>query len=420
MREFKLIGKSSLDDYENVYLNGGNALDIRGTENPERHRSRTIENMENEYDTHFVGLYDGGKMIAAMKLVDFCMNIYGQMQPATGMMSAYIQPAYYSKELVKELIRYYEGFAKNADANIALIFPNVKDMRKQLGYGVGSRMKEYTLATADLPSADDISKLHFLGSEDIWETLKYHEDFARRNHGALMKCIEEIRDMQYDTDQRRIGYVENSHIKGYLSYRILAGGDEECSDPHISIDEMVYENRGILKCLLGLLKIYADNATIVVLKSDEENFEEILGHKLTYDLSDIKENDFNGEILGKIIAPDKFIRQTEYRRFPLASLRLKINYHDELDDTENSVAIEFVENLEAGCSRWKPADRRKKADVTISCGKADLASLLLRTGRLPLMVRTGNVTISDMGYVNILDQLFYSTEDDVDAKLLMD
>ena len=94
--------------------------------------------------------------------------------------------------------------------------------------------------------------------------------------------------------------------------------------------------------------------------------------------------------------------------------------HDELDDTENSVAIEFVENLEAGCSRWKPADRRKKADVTISCGKADLASLLLRTGRLPLMVRTGNVTISDMGYVNILDQLFYSTEDDVDAKLLMD
>ena len=75
MREFKLIGKSSLDDYENVYLNGGNALDIRGTENPERHRSRTIENMENEYDTHFVGLYDGGKMIAAMEHHPFCIVV---------------------------------------------------------------------------------------------------------------------------------------------------------------------------------------------------------------------------------------------------------------------------------------------------------------------------------------------------------
>jgi hypothetical protein len=419
MREFKLIGKSSLDEYENVYNSGGGALEVLNTERPGFHRNRTMETMDNEYDTHFIGLYDGDEMIAAMKIVDFCMNIYGHMQQATGLMSIYIHAAHYSRELVVEMVKHYEKFAAESGSEIALIFPQMKGMSKQLGYGAGNRMKEYMLATADLPTADDISKLHFLGSEDIWETLKYHENFARHNHGVLMKCIEEIRDMQYDTDQRRIGYVENSHIRGYLSYMISAGGDEYCSEPHIFVDEMVYENRKILRCLLGFLKIYADNATIIVLKSDEENFEDILGSKVSYDVADYMSREFKGQVMGKILAPDKFVRLTDYRRFPLSSLRLRINYKDELEDIERSVAVEFVENLEDGCSRWKLGDKRKKADVSLTCGKAELASLLLRTGRLSSMVRTGSVTISDMGYVDILDHLFYATNDDVDARLLI-
>ena len=415
MREFAEINRASVDDYLDVCFSAYKGMGRVDEKRTEYLRNNVLADIDDAYDSRFFGLYENSQMIAAMKIVDLSMNIFGKLQQATGLMSMAIRPEFVNGEVVSQMISYFESFVKDSDSNIALLFPGSVEVSKKYGYGNGTRMEEYNIPIQDLPAADDISKLRFLTKEDLWNTLKYHENFARHNHTALMKCIQEIRDMQNDADILRISYVDNGHIRGYISYKFVVDEEGQCLSRHIAVDEMVYESRDILKFLLGYLKIYAKDADHVTLDTEEENFTELLNIKEDADAPrELIVSDMRG-VMGKVLSPMKFVAHTKYRKLPLANIIVEIEISDEMAGMDKAMKLRFSEDRVNGCSRWSVAQADVTADVKLQCTGAAATSLMLGTVRLPSLIRSGQAKISDSQYTLLLDKLFYSG-DECDAE----
>lgn len=417
MMKFKKLSVDSIDDYMNISLSNQTKKEPSDSGYLNVMRKNILAGITDSYDVSYIGVYDGAQMVATMKIVDLAINLFGKMQQATGLMAMSVRPEYVKYDTIKEIIAYLEGFAESLDSNISMIFPCDIEISDTLGYGEGSRMERYNVNVGSLPKSDDIAKLRFLGNEDLWETLKYHENFARNNHGIMMKSVDEISDMQHDANLHKIGYVINSHIKGYLTYKFETYDDMV---KHIEVEEMVYENKEILKCLLGFLKIYSNNARYANICTDEEDFFRLLDIDVKNSTqTDLAARAYSSGIMGKVISPVRFITETRYRRLPLSDMTLGLEYEDNETGGKKLVKIDIVEDLTNGCSRWKVAKTNKRVDVVISCTEAAMSSLLLGMTHLTKLIRNGSASISDENFTIMLDTIFYggSNRNDTVASL---
>lgn len=217
--------------------------------------------------------------------------------------------------------------------------------------------------------------------------------------------------MQNDEDVLRISYVDNGHIRGYISYRFVVDEEGQCLTRHIAVDEMVYESRAILKCLLGYLKIYAKDADHVTLDTEEENFTELLDIKGDSDMpKELIVADTMG-LMGKVLSPMKFVAHTKYRKMPMANIIVEIEISDEVAGMDKAMKLRFSEDHVNGCSRWSVAQADVTADVKLQCTESAATSLMLGTVRLPGLIRSGQAKISDSQYTLLLDKLFYSGDE---------
>ena len=75
-REIRPIGPEVVEQYLEVYLNAYPAFKSLDDECRQFYREKTIFDMTNDKEVDFIGMFDGEKLIATMKLVNFQMNVY--------------------------------------------------------------------------------------------------------------------------------------------------------------------------------------------------------------------------------------------------------------------------------------------------------------------------------------------------------
>ncbi|MBR6585317.1 MAG: GNAT family N-acetyltransferase, partial [Firmicutes bacterium] len=201
-REIRLITPEYIEDYLTIYLNAYPAYKNTGEEGRDKYRPRILHSMENDKNIHFYGLFEDGKLIAQMKVLDFTMNAFGRMVKATGLMALGVHPLHKKKGLAREMVQFFENYTKESGATVALLLPFRMDFYRQLGYGCGTKMDEYHIPTLQLPKGDT-SRLKYMGIGDVDKVLACYSSFVQKNHGYLMKFEEEIRDMRGDDEVRR-------------------------------------------------------------------------------------------------------------------------------------------------------------------------------------------------------------------------
>ena len=76
-REIKLLTPANIEDYLTIYLNAYPAYKDVGQAGREKYRPRILRSMQNDKDVHFYGLFEDGRLIATMKLIDFSLNLFG-------------------------------------------------------------------------------------------------------------------------------------------------------------------------------------------------------------------------------------------------------------------------------------------------------------------------------------------------------
>lgn len=213
--------------------------------------------MENDKHIHFYGLFEDETLIATMKLIDFSINLFGKMQPATGLMALGVHPLYKKNKAALEMVKFFEDYAKSNGSSIAMLLPFRMDFYRKMGYGYGTKLDEYRIPTEALPKVDkeEIKKLRFLTSnDDIEQMLLCHSAFAAKNHGMAEKFEDEIRNIKDDTQTRRIGYFEDGRLQGYVAYSLICESDVNYTINRMEVNELVYMDGRILLCLLGYLK----------------------------------------------------------------------------------------------------------------------------------------------------------------------
>ena len=411
-REIRFLGPDDLDDYLPIYLNAYPAGKSIGDEGYAAKKERSLEIMAKDKGTHFVGLYENGNIIATMKLIDFTMNVFGKMQPACGLMALGVDPMHKKKGAALDMVKYFEHYTREIGASLALLLPFRIDFYRKMGYGFETRLHEYRLPTRNLPKCRDAQNLRILGKSDFAEICRVYESYTAANHGALGKFGEEARDMEEDTEVRRIGYAQDGKLKGYVAFHFASDNEENYTINRMEVDEIIYENGKVFRALLGGLRLQADLAQTVVLRTGEEDFYHLLEDPQDIGLHYIpfgylQTNVSAIGVMHKIVDVEKFIEDTKHRRFLPMELTVGFEYEDAMKHEIETLALKFTKDNDGKASHWSMATQDTKPEVMIECTQAEFGSILMGSCSVAALARMDVIRISDEAYIETLDYLFH-------------
>ena len=146
----------------------------------------------------------------------------------------------------------------------------------------------------------------------------------------------------------------------------------------------------------------------MVLRTGEEDF-----HHLLHDPQDVSRRyiDFgflqtNVSAVGtmfKLVDVRDFVGKTAYRQFPAGTLTAEFRYYDEMGCRDECIRIHFADRC------WAIAES-DAADVTVTCGQGDLASLLMGSCELAGMIRLGAVSVNNEAKAQELSRLLHCSQ----------
>lgn len=86
------VTEADIEAYLDIYLNSYPAYKTLDEECRAHYRSKHLTELREDTQTRTMGLFEGGTLIATMKLILFSMNFFGVMQPACGVMALEVHP----------------------------------------------------------------------------------------------------------------------------------------------------------------------------------------------------------------------------------------------------------------------------------------------------------------------------------------
>lgn len=405
-RTIRRLTSEDIGAYMDIYLNCYPAGKDLSGECWNKYAARHIRSMTEFSHVNYFGLFEDGTLAAVMKLIDFDMNLYGEMRKATGLMALGVHPLYKKRGVARDMVRYFEDYTLRSGATVAMLLPFRMDFYKKMGYGCGTKLEEYRICTDYLPECRDRSHLRYLGTGTIDAVLDCHRRFAERYHGQLYKFEEEVRDMRADDEVRRIGYYEGDDLRGYAAFTFVNTSETNYTINTLDVKELVYDDPDVLRELLGGLRLQSDLAQTVVLRTGEPDFYHLL--QSPQDVSDnyidfgfLQTNIAAVGTMYKVVDVAGFLRDAAHCTFPPIDLTVGFTVYAELTDETMEFAIRFAEG------RWSYVEAPEAVDVSAQCCLSDLSALLMGCAELGGLVRLGVVTLDKPAYTALLDSLFH-------------
>lgn len=446
-REIRRLKPENMADYIDIYLNAYPAGKDLSAECRQKYYDRNLQSLM-EYDhVNFFGMFEKGgsqkepeeTLIAIMKLIDFDMNLFGEMKRACGLMSLGVHPLHKKKGAARDMVRFFEQYTVDSGAAVAMLLPFRMDFYRKLGYGCGSRLDEYHIKTEYLPElriagVDGQSRAGKAGKPDcvlrlldrdavdrsdaVDQMVACHRRFVERNHGAVCKFEEEIRDMRADDEIRRLGCFRQDRLAGYAAFTFINTSDCNYTLNLMDVKELVYDDEEVLRILLGGLRMQGDLAQSVILRSGEPDFYHLLqscqdmsGNYIDYGF--LQTNVSAVGTMYKIPDVQGFIAAASHRLFLPEEMTVGFCVEDELAAAERRFALVFAKSACQDCSFWSydgSEQAYENADVRVSCKLSDLSSLLMGSAELGGLIRLGVMQVSDPAWTGRLDRLFHAEQ----------
>ncbi|MGI6177677.1 MAG: GNAT family N-acetyltransferase [Eubacterium sp.] len=399
MREIRRIGRGEIAEYTEIYVNAYPAFKSLDEECIEHCTDKTLEEMAEDDDVDFIGLYEDGELIAQMKVVHFQINLYGKMKSAFGLMALAVHRLHKKRHAATDLINEFEHMAEESGALVCVLLPFKMGFYTHFGYGLGTKLDEYRFPTAYLPEYDPSSylrklDLHILSKEDNDIITACSDEVCERCHGMMKKFSEEVRIAARDESSRRIGCFDADRLAGYVRYKVVPDNDTNYTLNTIVCEELVYEDSQVLRALLGVIRAQSDLAETVVIRTGEEDFYHILkdpadtsGNYIDYGF--LQTNISALGTMYKIPDFQSFIENTSYRRFPVDTLTAEFRCSDSRSGAESTFTIHF----EGGFWRLANDDEAEYPDITCAASVGTLSSIFMGSASLLSLARLGQIRV---------------------------
>ena len=109
-REIRRLTPADMPAYMEIYLNAYPAGKDLSEDCYQKYYDRNLQSMEEFEHVNFFGMFEDGKIIATMKLIDFDINLFGEMRKATGLMALGVQHLHKRKGAARAMVRFFEEY----------------------------------------------------------------------------------------------------------------------------------------------------------------------------------------------------------------------------------------------------------------------------------------------------------------------
>lgn len=398
MREIRRLTKKELPDYYETLLHAYTGFGIS-----EERRGRMVREFEPMLDAdrnELYGAFQAGVMTGGMRLINYRMELRGRRLPAGGIGAVAVGQLHKKEGTARDLIGYaLEHFRRRGTAWAALN-PFRVDYYHRLGFGYGSRLRQYRVEPAYLPDGPK-GGIELLAPDDWLAVIDCHDRYME-GRNTLFELTAGDCGRLFSRDRRLVGCRRDGRLCGYLS---IGYEKEYVYQNNLVVHELVFTDPIALRALLAFLKRQGDQFRRVIFNTTEEMLHlhfpnPANGHNDAFASFHIEYGTDAVGVLFRILDTGGMFRQFGEGSFGPERLRMKITVRDEfLPANTGSTIVHFHD----GCPKVLPAG---EWEVEMRIGINELSSLVIGAADLMTLLDYGLAALSDPAYAPAAARLF--------------
>ena len=244
----------------------------------EQDRQRLTERLIARSANPFIsshGIFEGGRLLGAMRLHDFTLNARGAKIKAGGVGFVAVDLLHKKEHVAKELLEAFLRICQQRGQHMAMLYPFRPDFYRQMGFGYGAKISQYRVRPAHLPRGSK-AHLHMLTAGDKPLLAACYSRFASARHGLIDQTPAELDALFNAPENRIVGYKHDGEIQGYLVFSFAQERQDNFFLNNIVASALVYQHRAALAELLAFLHSQADQIAHVIFNTGEDSFHQLL------------------------------------------------------------------------------------------------------------------------------------------------
>jgi predicted acetyltransferase len=370
----------------------------------ERGHDRALRMPESRY----VGAYRDGRLVGAMCVYDFWMNVRGTFAFTGGVGGVAVAPEHKRTGVARDLIRGFLDEYRERGAALAVLHPFRPGFYRKLGFGYGTKMQQYRVALDALPAGGARDRVRRLGPGDVDRFLATFERVARSTNGLFRREPWRAAAALADESLRTYGYEDASGLGGYLTYEVRLGDTGTQNRNELYVHELLYETPAALGALLAFARSQRDQFAALIVNTQDPDFHFLLddprngSDRVLFPPAYHETNAQGLGIMYRLINISAFVNAAvETISFGALDGTVRVALRDGFLESNSGVyAIAF----EAG--RPRPAATSAAADVDLQIDVADFSSLVMGSVRLRSLIAYGRAVLSNHEWLQRLDVAF--------------
>ncbi|MBF8982686.1 GNAT family N-acetyltransferase [Lutibacter sp. B2] len=409
MREIRRLSEIHIDEYTEITYNAYPSLRDFTKEAVEAYKKDIVDIIKNDNSVTFYGLFENDKLIAVMRLFDFEMNCFGKIIPVSGLGFLAVHLMHKKKKAARDMLKFYEEHYKSKGLPFGLLLPFRPDFYKKMGYGFGTKMNQYRIATSRIPAYYGESDIRYINESELHKLMDCHNRVVHKTHGMMRKVNDEINAIFGDDCNRVVGsYDQDGNINGYSVYKFENGKYGNYTINNIAIKELTYENTEVLKKLLGFLRKQEDQVHLVILNTEDENFHHLFNDPRNDSLNYIPYGylETNTQAVGimyKLFDVTKAFALCAHRNYNNANINVRFLISDSFNkEIKEEVIIKF--------EKGRAILDSKEFVATIKIDIAEFSSLFLGCISLKGLFDLGLLELDKDEFLDALDRAFYCNQ----------
>ncbi len=404
MRTVRPVTQSEIDNVFTIFTHAYPGIDVSSLEMQQQWRKRVLQTMRSSKVATYA-LFEDEEMRGIMRLFDFTMNLLSTRTLVGGVGGVAVDLLHKKEKVAADMLRFFLQHYREKGACLTALYPFRPDFYRRMGFGYGTKRNLYRLRPDSLPKGSGNLRTSFLTADHREAVQACYNRFMSRTHGLMKRLNYVWDDLFASSSLKVVGVTRQGQLTGYLIFKFEKGQAGHFLNNDILVRELVYDSTADLQALLRFLHLQADQIDQVVFYTQDEHFHFLL-HDPRNDSGNLipqvyhETNTQGVGIMYRVIDMPRLFYVLCEHNFGGATCRLKILLEDSFfPQNEGEYLIHFQDGR-ANMVNDGVSDVEMQLDV------AEFSSLILGAISFNSLFDYGLVTLSDAGYVGVLDRLF--------------
>ncbi|MHA2292098.1 MAG: GNAT family N-acetyltransferase [Candidatus Hodarchaeales archaeon] len=348
------------------------------------------------------GYYQEGKLIGAVTLIDFSMNLFSTRTEIGGVANVCMDLTHKKEHGAKKLMLFSHDHFYERNMCLTALYPFRPDFYIKMGYGMGKKMNQYNFKPCFVPKTMK-EGIFYPQTSDFEQILDCFNRYASQTHGMIFRNEKSIQRLL--NSYNVVCYRKDGKIQGYIAYKFRKLNQENFILNKLIIDEFIYESKEARAALLTFLHTQDDQINRIILNTQDDCFHYLLSDPRNgsnaFFLTSQETNIQGVGIMYRVINTKQLFKVLENHNFGNQSVILKLSIKDNFLAKNNG---DLIVSFEKG----KPTviTEKKEFDVEISLNVANFSSMIMGVIPFRKLYNFGLAEISKEEFLKTVNQLF--------------